>query len=591
MDKSLHHKAKLEVATVIENLLKGLEIDSLSLTDIYSQITEPPNLKMGHFAFPCFSLAKQLKKGPPQISNELAEKLTNTHGTLFEKAIATGPYLNFFLNYKNFSKYIFYEIDSRNYFSTPLFSNAPKTMIEYFQPNTHKEVHVGHLRNLSLGEAVIHLHKYCGYPIITCTYPGDSGTHVAKVIWYLKNYNPDIPKDVESGKVDRGEWLGSIYSEGNKLLEDQRGTDKEENNKEQLTEILKQIHDGSGEYFDLWKETREWSLDHMKTITDWAGVEFDQWYFESEVDSTSLEYVKKLYDQGILTKDDGAIGMDLKEEKLGFCLLIKSDGNGLYATKDVELARKKFEESGVQKSIYVVDKRQSYHFKQVFKTLEKIGFDQAKDCYHLEYEFVTLPDGAMSSRKGNIISARTLIAEMQSLIKKKYLNRYQDWSDEEKDKTAYAVSLGAIKYGMLSVENNKEIVFDMDAWLKLDGESGPYIQYAYARIQSLIEKVGLEKMQEGDFDLFEKETEKELLYRLGQFNSVVEVACEQYKIGTLCAYLYDLSKLYSSFYAECPVGNADSEGLKRLRSHLSDKTAKVLKEGLALLGIPTTNRM
>ena len=209
----------------------------------------------------------------------------------------------------------------------------------------------------------------------------------------------------------------------------------------------------------------------------------------------------------------------------------------------------------------------------------------------MEYEFVTLPGGAMSSRKGNIVSARSLINEMQELIKEKYLSRYEDWSQQEKNETAYAVSLGAIKYGMLCIEPNKEIVFDMEAWLKLDGESGPYIQYAHARISSLLEKFGEIQIGEEDFKLLEKPTEKELVFRLGQFNNVAEIACDQYKISTLCSYLYNLSKLYSSFYAECPVMTAETDGLKNLRAYLSACTAEVLKQGLGLIGIPAPKRM
>ena len=271
----------------------------------------------------------------------------------------------------------------------------------------------------------------------------------------------------------KGGWLGALYSKAHLTLEDQRGTDKEESNRTELTKILKEIESGSGEYFDLWKETREWSLELMNKVYSWAGVKFDRWYFESEMDSPSVEMMKKLYEEGKLIESEGAIGMDLSDDKLGFCLLLKSDGNGLYSTKDVMLAQHKFEEFDIQQNFYVVDVRQSLHFKQVFKVLEKIGFEQHQNCHHIEYDFVETPGGAMSSRKGNIIPLIDLVNQMESMVKENYLEKYRgDWSDEEINETASKIANGAIKYGMVRMDSNRKIVFDMNEWLKIDGESG-----------------------------------------------------------------------------------------------------------------------
>jgi arginyl-tRNA synthetase len=568
---------------ISQKITNNFSAQDLTVEKIYDLITLAPNLKMGHLAFPCFPLAKSLKKAPPMIANELAENF-KAQGYIKEvKAI--GPYLNFFLNPKAVAEYLFSAIENGEYFKTKLKSSAEKAMIEYFQPNTHKEVHVGHLRNLCLGETVVNLHRYAGHETIACTYPGDSGTHVAKVVWYLHEMKPEQPS------TDLANWLGEIYSKANAVLEEQRGTDKEEENRIKLTEILKQIHDESGEYYETWLKTREWSIEHMKEICSWAGVEFERWYFESQVDAPSMQYAQKLYEQGKLTKDDGAIGMDLSEDKLGFCILIKSDGNGLYATKDVELARKKFEEFDVKRSIYVVDQRQSFHFKQVFKTLEHIGFDQAKDCYHLAYEFVELPDGALSSRKGNIVSGMDLINSMQETVKNEFLKKYEDWDQKQKDLVAKQVAMGAIKYAMLCVDNNKKIVFDMKEWLKMDGESGPYIQYAHARIKSLVEKAAVNDLSTADFAKLTHEAELELMLQLLQFNQLVLNACDKYQTSMLTSYLYDTSKVFNKFYAQCSVSQAETEELKYARLALCQASAKVLEKGLELLGIPAPSRM
>ena len=577
-----HDHIKAQLHSSLIKMLQGLGVET-SGEELAGHWSLPPQREMGHLSFPCFPLAKTLRKSPAQIASELAESMApEIDAQNFIREInPTGPYLNFWLRMETVAPSLLGKIASGDFFRGPFKTRLPKTMIEYFQPNTHKEVHVGHLRNLCLGLAMVKCHDYLGYPIVSATYPGDSGTHVAKVLWYLQREKPTPPEG-----DDLGEWLGTIYALANQAL------DKSKDGGRELADILKAIGEESGASFEQWQQTRQWSLDHIKKICHWAGVTFDHWYFESEVDIPSLEFARQLYEQGKLVKDDGAIMMKLEKEKLPPCLLIKRDGNGLYATKDLELARRKFEDYGIEKNIYVVDKRQSLHFKQVFKTLEKIGYEQAKNCYHLEYEFVELPDGAISSRKGNIISAQSFIDEMQQTIRENFLTRYEDWSSEEKNRVADQVAQGAIKYGMASVDSNKKIVFDMKSWLQLDGESGPYIQYAHARIQSLLGKISLgDDLSTCDWSQLQHPLEQSLVVELAQFNNVVESACDHYKTSLLTSYLYDLAKLFNSFYAQCPILKADGENLGQVRAHLAHKAGLVLAKGLELLGIPAPHKM
>ena len=427
--------------------------------------------------------------------------------------------------------------------------------------------------------------RYSGYNILSSTFPGDVGTHVAKCLWYLKFHNTEpIPA------TNKGEWLGAMYSKGNLKLEDEKDTPKYEENKKILTEILKQLESKNGEYYDLWKETRQWSIDLMNQVYNWADVKFDQWYFESDVDSDSVKTIKKYYQEGKLVESQGAIGLDFSNDNLGFCLLLKSDGTGLYATKDIELARRKFEDHKIEKSIYVVDQRQALHFKQVFKALEYLGFEQAKNCFHLQYNFVELPDGAMSSRKGNIVPLMKLVSTMKAHVKSEYLNRYEgEWSSDEIELVSDQVAKGAIKYGMLKQDTNKKIVFDMNEWTKLDGESGPFIQYSYARINSLLKKVKSAGVV--DDSLLTQSSELKLMQHLMNFNTVVLNAAENYKPAALCSYLYDTAKKFNAFYHDCPIGTAESENLKASRLALAQSTGLILKNGLALLGIPVPERM
>ena len=569
--------------TIVETLSTDFKNISFNVDDLYKLLSKPPKSNMGDVAFGCFTLAKQLKISPPQVAQKLHDSLKKNK--LIKDSKVFGPYLNFYLDFNEVSYLILNEINNESFFNKKVVQDAPKTIIEFSQPNTHKELHVGHMRNLCLGDALVKIHRYAGVETLSTTFPGDVGTHVAKCLWYLKKHSTqDAPKE------RKGAWLGSLYTKGNNLLEKELGTDNEEKNRAELTQILKELHSKNGEYYELWKETREWSIQLLKEVYSWANVEFDSWYWESDVDASSVALVEEYLEKGLFVKDQGAVGIDLSEDKLGFCLLLKSDGTGLYATKDLELARRKFEDQNIEKSIYVVDNRQSLHFKQVFKTLEKMGFENAKDCMHLQYEMVELSDGAMSSRKGNVVPLQSLIDQMQEKIKTDYLAKYdQEWTKDEINKVAHIVASGAIKYGMTRIDPNKKIVFNMDEWLKLDGESGPYIQYTYARINSLVKKIGIDNSPK--LSCLVHEQEKELINKLSQFNTIIENTLKQYKTHNLCSYLYELAKNFNSFYAACSVQKAETEDLKYARVYLCSAVANTLSKGLSLLGIEAPEKM
>lgn len=579
---TLHDNFRRSLAQALADATTTVLGQVVPVEKIYPLFGATPQKSAGDLAFPLFIIAKEARMNPAQAAKKL-EEVPFPLPSFVQKKVAAGPYLNFFFDFNAVATELLPGIVSGQEFQKKLTEKTPRTMIEYSQPNTHKELHVGHMRNLCLGDALIRLHRYAGFDIISSTFPGDVGTHVAKCLWYLKYHNTEpVPQ------TRKGAWLGRMYSTAHNKLEDERGTDQEATNRDQLTAILKQLEQKSGEFYDLWKKTREWSIELMNEVYQWAGVTFDQWYWESEVDSASVKLVREYEKKGLFKEDQGALGIDLSDYKLGFCMLLKSDGNGLYATKDIELARRKFEDNHIEKNIYVVDKRQEHHFKQVFKVLELMGFENAKKCMHLQYDFVELPDGAMSSRKGNIVPLQALIEEMEKLIKEQYLVRYEgDWPREEIEKTARIVARGAIKYGMTRIDPNKKIVFDMKDWLKLDGESGPYIQYAYARINSMLKKLGEPTTSELRF---EAPQEFDVINHLLRFNSVVQESVEQYKPSYLTAYLYDLGRYYNSFYAECPVGSA-TEPVRSSRLVLSRAVARTLKTGLSLLGIEAPERM
>lgn len=610
----MHEPLRLYLTHYLHKALTEMGITTTQ-EEIYKFLVEPPNPEMAHLAFGCFVASKLLKKAPAVVASELKVVLSKENLEGVESIEAAGPYLNFKFTSKKLAENTVTPVLTGEAFRRNLSNSKEKMMIEFSQPNTHKELHVGHMRNLCLGDAIVRLLRrvHGREQVISSTFPGDVGTHVAKCLWYIQNHVGLAVLEEKKNLPDRGEWLGQMYSSGNiKLEDDEKNPAQYEKNKAELTEILRQLESKSGQFYDLWKETRQWSIEQMERVYHWADVDFDRWYWESEVDSESVKTAKKYLEEGKLQVSQGAVGMDLSHENLGFCMLLKSDGTGLYATKDIELARRKFEDFKIDKSIYVVDQRQALHFKQVFRVLEILGFSQAKNCFHLQYNFVELPDGAMSSRKGNIVPLMLLVEKMRAHVKENYLNRYSseksdeksddkagkwssDWSDEEINKVADTVAKGAIRYGMLRQDTNKKIVFDMNEWLKLDGESGPFIQYSSARIHSLIKKVGEgidpQKLEKFDGSLLTHASEKNLMQHLMNFNSQIVLSAEGYKPASLCTYLYELAKKFNVFYHECSIGQAETENLKVARLALAKAVGLTLKEGLGLLGIPVPERM
>jgi len=581
---SFHDPLRWHLATaLVESLKAEFKLDTPA-DEHFAELIPPPDTAMGQLCYPCFKLAKALRKNPKEVAEQLSQ--TWPSSTSGVKAKAVGPYLNFDISPALLGKTVLGQVLQGTFFTNP--SKGPQPyLIEYSQPNTHKELHVGHMRNLCFGSALISLFRYCGFQVVSCTFPGDVGTHVAKCLWYLKYHQKEpVP---QTGK---GEWLGRIYSMAHNRLEDEKGTPQEAINRQQLTEILHQIEKKQGPFFDLWQETRQWSIELMNSVYQWAGVEFDRWYWESEVDSSSVQLVRELMRKGLLVEDQGAIGLHLEDEGLGFCMLLKSDGNGLYSTKDLDLARKKFAEFNPIESLYVVDMRQELHFKQVFASFGRLGFGDPKRCKHLKYNFVELPDGAMSSRKGNIVPIMTLIEQMRATIKTDYLHRYRDeWSSAEIDEVADQVAQGAIKYGMNRMDPSKKIVFDMKEWLRLDGESGPYIQYSHARIHSLIKKMSDGSDSTCDWSRLTHAREIDLMAHLANFNWSMLKAFESYKTSGVCTYLYDLAKLFNSFYHDCPIGKLDDQELKQARLALCKSVQMALAKGLGILGIPAPERM
>lgn len=583
-----------EVREAIRNALPTLLADHPGVTvpeTFLFTLTQPPEFRFGQAAIACHPLSKLLRTSPIQIAERLAKIVNSGRLETIERAEAVSGHLNFHCEFTKLAKRLLPEIHAGSYFLRMLLpaSQREKVLVEYSQPNTHKALHVGHLRNTVYGDAVCNLLAAVGHEVVRATYPGDLGTHIAKTLWYLKKTGAKLPTE------NRAEWLGHKYAEADDYIEKaiatEKGTPQAAAMKDEVMQVLRDLEDKKGALYPLYLTTREWSLEQMRETYQWLGVHFDVWYFESECDLPSRELVRKKFKEGFFVQSEGAIGIDLSSDGLGFALFLKSDGGGLYLTKDLELIRRKFEDPAVTRSIVVVDSRQKLHFQQLFRTAELMGYPQAARSEHLSYETVTTEDGSpFSSRSLTGMSLKDLRAQMEAKVIHDYLEpNASEWTSEEMQKTAMQVALGALKYGFLHVDSGGVIRFVLGDWLKLDGDTGPYLQYVHARCASLLRKQGQPANNFSDFKI-QHATERELLHWLGQFCASVRTSNTSHRPSVLAAYLYDLCRYFNRFYTECPIKDA-SPVERGTRLYLVDATERVLKRGLEILGIPAPDRM
>jgi arginyl-tRNA synthetase len=472
---------------------------------------------------------------------------------------------------------------------------APKServMVEYAQPNTHHSFHIGHARNALLGEALARVVSFAGFDTIRASYPGDIGLGVITVMWaYDKFYRGQEP----AGLHERGQWLLKIYAEATALLTAKEVETAEEQARRETYEAERRDmyrrwdqHDPAVR--ELWRVTRQWSLDELTDILAMLHIKIDVWFYESEVDEPSKAIVDELIARGIaedqrpagpvVVKIDEKLG--LKKDKYRTAVVLRSDGTTLYLTKDLDLARVKFNNYHVDRSIYVVDFRQSLHFQQVFKILELWGFPQAAKCYHLDYGYVTLPAGAMSARRGNVVLFKEVADESYRRVQAIIAERNPDLSAAQRDEVARQVGVGAIAYSLLEVDNVRDIVFDYEAALSFDGKSAPYIQNAHVRANSILKKAGGVPAA-APFSYALAGSEVELIDLISRFPGLVQQAAADYKPLHLANYVYELAKTFHGFYHDVPVLQTEDPAIRQARLRLVAAARQTLANALNLL--------
>jgi arginyl-tRNA synthetase len=537
----------------------------------------------------------------PQRAQQMAEQVKAEIGSVpgISHIEAVKGYLNLYFVTSEFARRVVDEVLTSGLNFGRGAPKGERVMVEYAQPNTHHSFHIGHARTALLGESLARIVEFAGFDTIRASYPGDLGLGVITVLWaYNKFYKGMEPEGVH----ERGQWLLKIYVEATAKLEKKENETPEETAQREAyeaerREMYRKWDAGDPEVRELWRVTREWSLIELRDILDMLDITIDVWFYESEADGPSKAIIDELIQRGIaederpagpvIVKIDEKLG--LKKEKYRTAVVLRSDGTSLYLTKDLALAKIKFEQYQVDRSIYVVDFRQDLHFQQVFKILELWGFPQAAKCYHLSYGFLTLPEGAISARRGRVVLFKDVADEAVRRVLAVESEKSGDIPEQDRENIARQIGLGALAYSILSVDNHKDIVFDVNEALSFDGRTGPYIQNAHVRANSILKKAKASGLAaEAGHSAFDYELTKheiELIEILSRFPNTVQQAADEYRPLVMAAYAYDLANAFHSFYHAVPVLQSETEAMKIARLRLVAAAKQIIASALRLLDI------
>lgn len=563
-------KAKQQILRELKQAVGGGFVPHLD------DLTDPPESNMGDVAFACFYLAKKQKRNPLELAQEIAAHIGPKN--YLSQIRAAGPYVNFTFDNERFGKDVLHDVGGqKDQYGTLTIGKGKRIMVEYANLNTHKDVHIGHVRNLFVGQMTVNVLRASGYEVIPTAYINDLGAHVAKSVYAIMTFHGKE----EVLKEKRMTFLRDVYIEATSYIA------KHPNAKEEVANVFRHLEEQSGGEVAVWKKTRKWSLDYLEQVYAELNIGIEEWYFESTLIKRTKKEIERLIKKKIVIPSEGAWIVDLRDQKLGVNLLVKSDGTLLYNAKDIGLALKKEEDYHPMRSIYVVDTRQSLAMQQLFATLKKMGFE--KELTHLSYDFVTLSDGAMASRKGNDIRYETFREKMISRAYEETKKRHLDWKEKEVNRAAQVIAGSAMRFGMLKQDMDKPIVFDMEESLVFEGFTGPYLLYTLARIESLRKKAPKGKMQSSATHL-KTQREHELFVALSKYPDIVFKTGQTLELNRLSHYLFELSQLFSAYYAEVPILKSEPKVMFE-RLSLVCAVGFVLKNGLRLMGIDTIEEM
>ncbi|MBQ8776916.1 MAG: arginine--tRNA ligase [Treponema sp.] len=586
---------------------KGLEMEAGLLEKLVVQ--NAPNPEMGDLGCPMFIFAKAARMAPPQIAAGVAEKISDSS---LGKVLAVGPYVNIKLDKAGAASPILSAIAAQkdSYGSLNSEGKKPldgrKVMIEFSSPNTNKPLHLGHIRNDALGESVSRILKMAGAEVCKVNLVNNRGVHICKSMLAYKMFHEANGDTPESLGMKGDHFVGQCYVEFDQWL---KGNKNDPNSvphpeaAEEAEEMLVKWEAGDKEVRDLWQMMNGWTFDGVKVTYDRTGISFDKYYFESDTYLKGKDQILKGLEKGVFFKaEDGSVRIDVtdvvgkgKDEDNHEKVLLRKDGTSVYITQDIGTAISRHDDWAFNQLVYVVASEQNYHFKILFHILQKLGFDWAKKLYHLSYGLVNLPSGRMKSREGTVVDADDLIDSLHADALAAIKEKGRDEEVGDADEVAEKVALGALHYYMLQATPIKDMLFNPAESLSFNGNTGPYLQYMGARINSILAKAKeagvISDSSEEAVSLLSSEEEWALIKLLGDFPVVVEKGAENLDPSVIAAYVYETAKAFSKFYQTCSIVNAGEAKLAGARLYLAECTLQVIKNAMNLVLVPYLEKM
>lgn len=538
-------------------------------------LEKPPQPEFGDVSFPCFHLAKILRKSPNDIAVDLAEKMTILEDSVVYKAEARSGYVNFFFDYEKFSKIVLKSLGKKIDIG-----KKKKVIVEYSQPNPVHPIHIGHARSTFLGDSLANILDFVGYKTIRANYMNDVGLQVAKLVLA---YNMWAAGKIPNKKPDL--WLWQYYIK----FHEEAARDKRL--EDEAHSVLRGYEvDKDRNVAKIWNKVVGWCVEGFEETYRRVGVNFDLYFYESKFRSSGKKIVGEALKKGIARKtEDGAVFVDLTKHGLPGTIILRSDDTGLYITSDLGLTAHKFSKYKLDKSIWVVSSQQDLHFQQLFKILELLGYKFHKDCQHFSYESVQLSEGKMSSREGRAVMVDDVIGRLSNLAYAEVSKRNPKMPEPKKKKIAEQIAVGALKYAIVRIEPQNQIIFDWDQILSLEGNTGPYLQYAHTRCLGILRKT--KKFSNVTSFPEMNVQEKLLIKKLSEFGSVVQEALRDTKPHLICNYGYDLATAFNSFYQNSPVLQLENVRQKNFRLMLVKVTKETLGIIFKLIGIEAPEKM
>ena len=562
---------------IAEEISKTVNIEK---EEIETYIEKPIDNKNGDYAFPCFRLAKELKKAPPIIANEIKEKI-ELDTSIIEDVQVVGGYLNFYINKETITKEVLKEISKTEKYGKTNIGNGKNIVVDYSSPNIAKPFHIGHLRSTVIGGALYNIYKYLGYNVTGVNHLGDYGTQFGKLIEGYKLWGNEY--DIDKDPINE---LTKIYVRINQACKE------DENILNACRDNFKKLEDGDQYCVELWQKFKDLSLKEFQRVYDLLGSKFDSWNGESFYSDKMPEVIEKLEKSGKLVESQGAKIIDLEDEGINTpCIIEKSNGSTTYATRDLAAILYRARTYDFDKVLYLTSYEQALHFKQVFTVAKYLDLDEKylKGLIHVPFGMVQLPTGKMSTREGNIIKLEELLNEAIERAEKIIEEKNPEL--EDKKETAKKVGVGAVIFNDLSNSRVKDEIFEWDKILNFQGETGPYIQYTYVRTKSVLEKAGkLPDVKEIKLDVLNDIYSQTIIKLIYNFQDILVQVTRKEEPSILSRYLIDLAKAFSSFYNENKIIVEDKD-IQNARVYLTYAVNQVLKNGVELLGMQMPNKM